>query len=163
MVDRWLFILTLAGALGCALAAGALFAFSSFVMRALMKLPTPTGMKAMQSMNVEAPTPWFMLGLMGPAVVCVVAIVVSVLHSDEGYAGFLIAAAVFYLVGTIGLTAAYHVPRNDALAKVDPESAEGELAWSAYAAPWTKWNHVRVFTGLVASGLYVAALAKACS
>ena len=41
MVDRWLFVLTLAGALGCGLAAGALFAFSSFVMRALMKLPTP--------------------------------------------------------------------------------------------------------------------------
>ena len=123
MVDGWLFVLTLAGALGCGLAAGAFYAFSSFVMRALMRLPAPTGMAAMQSINVEAPKPWFMLGFLGAAVVCVVAVIVSVIDWDEEYARYLLSAGVVYLVGMIGVTAVYHVPRNDALATIDPRAA----------------------------------------
>ena len=163
MVDSWLFVLTLAGALGCGLAAGALFAFSSFVMRALRNVPTPVGLAAMQSINVEAPTGWFMLGFVGPAVVCVVAIVVAVFQWGEGYAPYLLGAGVVYLVGVIGITGRYHQPRNLALLGFDPESAEGERAWRAYAGPWTAWNHVRVVAGLAAAGLFVAALAVACA
>ena len=119
-------------------------------------------MKAMQSINVEAPTPWFMLGFMGPAVVCVVAIVVAVLHWDEAYA-------------RVPARGSRPVPRrhdrhhrrlpraSQRRARRDrPASPEAERAWDDYAAPWTKWNHVRVLAGLVASGLYVAALYVAC-
>lgn len=163
MVDSWLFVLTLAGALGCGLAAGALFAFSSFVMRALRNVPTPVGMAAMQSINVEAPTRWFMLGFVGPAIVCVVAMVVAVFQWGEDYALYLLAAGVVYLVGVIGITGGYHQPRNLALLEFDPSSPEGERAWVDYAGPWTLWNHVRVLAGLIASGLFVAALYVACS
>ncbi len=142
---------------------GAFYAFSSFVMRALMRLPAPTGMAAMQSINVEAPKPWFMLGFLGAAVVCVVAVIVSVIDWDEEYAGYLLSAGVVYLVGTIGVTAVYHVPRNDTLATIDPESGDAESAWAAYAGPWTAWNHLRVLSGLVAAGLFVTALAVASS
>jgi uncharacterized membrane protein len=162
MVDGWLFVLTLVGALGCGLAAGALFAFSSFVMRALRNVSTPVGLAAMQSINIEAPTRWFMLGFAGPAVVCVVAIVVAVFQWSESYAPYLLAAGAVYLIGVIGITGGYHQPRNLALLEFDPSSSEGERAWTEYAGPWTRWNHVRVLAGLVASGLFVAALYVAC-
>jgi len=48
-VDRLLFIVTLLAALGCGLIAGVFFAFSTFVMKALARLPTSHGIAAMQS------------------------------------------------------------------------------------------------------------------
>ena len=56
-MDDLLVALTLVTALGCGLSAGALFAFSSFVMRALARLPAAQGIAAMQSINVVAVTP----------------------------------------------------------------------------------------------------------
>ena len=43
------------------------FAFSSFVMPALRKLPSADGISAMQSINKQAPTPVFMTLLFGTA------------------------------------------------------------------------------------------------
>ncbi len=48
-VDQWLFALTLFAALGCWLIAGVFFAFSTFVMKALARLPSDEGIAAMQS------------------------------------------------------------------------------------------------------------------
>ena len=41
MIDDARFVLTLVAALGCALVGGVFFAFSSFVMKALGRLPAP--------------------------------------------------------------------------------------------------------------------------
>ena len=57
----------LAGAIGTALIAGAFFAFSSFVMGALGKLPPAQGIAAMQSINVVVINPWFMSAFIGTA------------------------------------------------------------------------------------------------
>ncbi len=60
MSDGLLRILTLISALGCGLVAGVFFAFSTFVMKALDRLPPAQGMTAMQSINVVVINPWFM-------------------------------------------------------------------------------------------------------
>jgi hypothetical protein len=46
--------LTLVSALGCGLMAGDFFAFSTFLMKALARLPTAQGIAAMQSINRQA-------------------------------------------------------------------------------------------------------------
>ena len=56
MLDGLLFVLTLFAALGCAMMAGVFFAFSSFVMPALRRLPATQGIAAMQAINVAAVT-----------------------------------------------------------------------------------------------------------
>jgi hypothetical protein len=61
-LDPWLVVLAFAGALGSGLMAGAFFAFSTFVMRALARLPAAEGIAAMQSINVAA-----INAAMGPA------------------------------------------------------------------------------------------------
>ncbi len=53
-----------------------------------------------------------------------------------------LAGCLLYLV-MIVVTAAYHVPHNDALALVDPDSAGAGTAWRHYLSSWTAWNHVR--------------------
>jgi uncharacterized membrane protein len=69
-MSDFLVTLTLVTALGCALSAGALFAFSSFVIKALARLPDPQSIAAMQSINVQAVTPVFMTALFGTGLAC---------------------------------------------------------------------------------------------
>ena len=58
----------------------------------------------------------------------------------------------------LALTGAYHVPRNNPLARVDPQSAEGARIWRTYLVEWTRMNHVRTVVGLAASALLAVAL-----
>jgi uncharacterized membrane protein len=157
-MDGILFALTLGTALGCGLSAGALFAFSSFVMGALARLPAAQGIAAMQSINVMAVTPAFMTALFGTAVAFVALALWALADWNDSYGPYLLSGSALYLIGTIGLTMAYHVPRNDALAKVDPETAEAAGLWTRYMAEWTAWNHVRVAAGLAAAAALTVAL-----
>jgi uncharacterized membrane protein len=158
MIEGWLFVLTLAAALGCGLVAGALYAFSSFVMRALARLPVPQGIAAMQAINLEAPTAPFMAGFVGTAALSVAVVAVALFNLGESYAVYLLVGGLLYLVGVIGLTGAYHIPRNDALAAMEPNSAEAASYWARYVKEWTAWNHVRVLAGLAAAGVLIGAI-----
>ena len=54
MIDGIQLYLVMATALACGLMSGAFYAFSSFVMAGLKRLPTEQGIAAMQSINVTA-------------------------------------------------------------------------------------------------------------
>ena len=157
-MDGLLFALTLAAALGCGLNAGVFFAFSSFVMPALARLQPAQGIAAMQAINVVAVTFAFMLALFGTAVICLVLAVWGIVESDRAFGPYLVAGGALYLAGAIGLTIAYHVPRNDALAKLAPRGAEAERHWSRYLSEWTSLNHVRAAAALAASAAFAVAL-----
>jgi uncharacterized membrane protein len=153
-----LLALTIATALGCATSGGALFAFSSFVMPALDRLPAPQAIAAMQSINLLAVTPVFMTALFGSGLLCVALIVVALAGFDEPYAGYLLAGALVYLIGIPGLTMAYNVPRNNALERLDRASSDAAGHWARFLREWTRANHVRAAAGIVASGLLIGAV-----
>jgi uncharacterized membrane protein len=157
-MDGVLFALTLVTALGSGLSAGALFAFSSFVMQALDRLPPPQGIAAMQSINVMAPTPVFMTALFGTALPALVLLVWGLAELGEPYGGWLVAGAVLYLLGPPGLTMAYHVPRNNALARLDPQDPAAADYWARYVREWTRGNHLRVALGVAAAAAFTLAL-----
>jgi uncharacterized membrane protein len=157
-VDGALFALTLVTALGCGLSAGALFAFSSFVMQALARLRPSEGIRAMQSINVMAPTPVFMTALFGTGVACVALAVWALVDWDDSYGPYLLSGAALYLLGPAGVTMAYNVPRNNALARLDSESPEAGTYWTRYLKEWTAGNHVRVALGVVAAAAFTLAL-----
>jgi uncharacterized membrane protein len=154
-----LFALTLAAALGCGLSAGALFGFSSFIMRGLGRLPGPRGIEAMQSINVTAVTPVFMTALFGTGLLCAVLAVWGLLSLDEDYGPSLLAGSLLYLLGPVGVTMTYNVPRNNALAAADAGSPEAAELWRRYQVEWTRANHLRVALGVAAAGLLSVALA----
>jgi uncharacterized membrane protein len=157
-MDGFLFGLTLAAVVGAGLVGGVFFAFSNFVMKALGRLRPSEGAAAMQSINITVITPTFMTALFGMGLVSLVLIGWGFADLDEPYAGWLIAAGVIYVIGEIATTGAYHVPRNNALARVDPESEEGARVWSTYLVEWTRMNHVRTVSGLAACALFAVAL-----
>jgi uncharacterized membrane protein len=157
-MSRLIQYLTLATALGCGLSAGVFFAFSSFVMPALDRLPAAQSIRAMNSINRLALTPVFMTTLIGTAVACAVLGVWAVASWGERSAALVLAGIALYLVGAIVVTRAANVPLNDALMTADPDGAGAAGRWSSYRADWIVWNHARAVTTLAASGLLIAAL-----
>jgi uncharacterized membrane protein len=147
--------LTIATAVGCGLNGGVFFAFSSFVMPGLARLRPAEGGAAMQSINVTAVTPVFMTALFGTGALSLAVLVAGVAALDESYGGWLVAGGAVYLAGTIVLTMLYHVPRNNALAAVDPATPEGARVWERYLTEWTTGNHVRALAGVLAAALLV--------
>ena len=142
-MDGFLVGLTLATALGCGLTAGVFFAFSTFVMPALGRLPAAEGIAAMQQINVKAINPWFMAALFGTAATSIATMAVVLADWHESYGPYALAGGALDLLGTIGVTMFFNVPRNDALAEVDPRSPEAAGVWARYLTEWTAWNHVR--------------------
>jgi uncharacterized membrane protein len=158
MIDGFLFVLTLITAVACGLVAGFFFAFSACVMKALARLPAAQGVAAMQSINIVVINPLIMGALFGTALACAVLVVASVVEWGEPYAVYLLAGGLLYVVGAIVLTGMYHVPRNNALATVDPNGADAASHWDRYVRGWTAWNHVRTIAPLASAALLSVAL-----
>lgn len=152
-------VLTLATALGAGLIAGAFFAFSSFIMAALRRVPAPEGTRAMQEINVTVINPEFMTALLGTAVACVVVVIAALVDWDGSYGPWLLAGAALYVAGCVGVTIACNVPRNNALARVAAGSAEATEVWHRYAVEWTRWNSVRTIAALAATGCFIGGIA----
>jgi uncharacterized membrane protein len=158
MFARYLFSLTFTAAIGCGLIAGVFFAFSTFVMPALARIQPSQGIAVFQSINVTVYNPWFMGTFMGTAVACILLTVSSLLKWQQPGAAYLLVGSLLYLVGTVLVTIAFNVPLNDALAIVDPGSADGASLWSSFLPNWTNWNHVRTVAALAAAASFTLAL-----
>jgi uncharacterized membrane protein len=153
-----LYAATLATALGSGLNAGVFFAFSTFVMPALKRLPAAHGIAAMQSINKLAVTPAFMAALFGTAVACLGLVAWAVISSGERPTALVIAGGALYLVGTIGVTIVCNVPLNDGLAMLHPQDAGAASRWAEYVTKWTAWNHVRTVAALAAAAVLTTSL-----
>jgi uncharacterized membrane protein len=156
--DNLLPLVTLAAALGCGLMAGVFFAFSTFVMKALARLPQGEGIAAMQAINVAVVNPWFMLVFLGTAGLCGFLAVLSLLRWEQPGSAYLLAGSLLYLAGTVLVTLVCNVPKNNALAQLqraDPHSAH---VWPEYLSRWTAWNHVRTLAALAGAASLTLAL-----
>ncbi|MBD2369619.1 DUF1772 domain-containing protein [Leptolyngbya sp. FACHB-402] len=149
--------LTLIAAIGSGIVAGVFFAFSTFVMPALARIEPVQGIAAMQSINITAINPLFMLALFGTAVVCFLLAILTGLKWGQPHSAYLPIGSLLYLIGSIGVTIAFNVPLNDALASVKPNSPEGATLWSKYLMNWTFWNHVRTISAAIATLLFTIA------
>jgi uncharacterized membrane protein len=158
MIDGFLFVLTLVTAVACGLVAGFFFAFSTCVMKALARLPAAQGVAAMQSINVVVINPLVMAALFGTVLACGALVIASVVEWGEPYAVYMVVGGLVYLVGAIVLMGAYHVPRNNALATLDPHGADAASHWDRYVRTWTAWNHVRTVSPLASAAILTIAL-----
>lgn len=151
--------LTPVAGLGAGLTAGVFLAFSSFVMTGLGRAPAAVGVRAMQEINRAAPNPVFMATLFGTALLAA-ALAVAAIATGSPSRWLVVAGALAYLV-CLGLTVAYHVPRNDALDVLDPTAPGAVEAWRTYLIDWTRLNHVRTVSA--AAGCLLLLLSRGAS
>ncbi|OWY61723.1 hypothetical protein B7486_62285 [cyanobacterium TDX16] len=156
MTSRLLLVLTVSGAVGAGLVGGVFFAFSTFVMGGLRRLTPKEGIRAMQAINEAALAPPFMILLFGTAALCLGLAVTGMVRWGEDGAALLVAGGLLYVV-VMAMTAAFHVPRNLALALVDPESTGAAAEWATYVRSWVAGNHVRTLAGTGAAALLTLA------
>lgn len=151
-------ITTVLCALGAGLTAGIFYAFSTFVMAALARLPPPDGIAAMNAINVTVINPWFMAVFMGTPLLCVAVAILAFLNWSTPGSAIILSAAILYVASSFLVTIFFNVPLNNALAAAVPASPEGAALWARYLTDWTFWNHVRTALPLVATAMFIVGL-----
>jgi uncharacterized membrane protein len=141
----------LLAAVGAATVGGVFFAFSTFVMRALAQLPPAHGVAAMQRINVVVLNPLFLGIFVGTAGLHGLAALLALVAWVPMRSPLLLVAAVFYVAGSVGVTMAANVPRNDRLASMPADSSAAHDYWPVYVREWTFWNHVRTVASLTSA------------
>ncbi|WP_262852621.1 anthrone oxygenase family protein [Mumia quercus] len=150
-------VLTYVALVGAGVMSGVYVAFSVMVMPSLDRRPPTEAVGFMQETNRFAVRPGFQLAFSGTAVVSLVAALLAVLEGGDGR-WWTVAAALAYLASVV-LTGTFHVPRNNALDRVDASTvpAAGN-AWASYARPWTQANHLRALMCVASVVAYAVAL-----
>lgn len=143
-----------------ALIGGVFFAFSVFVIRALAELPARQGIAAMQRINIAVITPVFLGVFLGAVPLLGIAAFVAGNPATGQAQVWLIAALGVYTIGSVGVTVAFNVPRNNRLASLAPDSAQALDYWPVYVRQWLRWNHVRTLASLLAAAACVVAAAE---
>ena len=150
--------LVVAAILGSAIIGGVFFAFSSFVMKALSRVPSHEGIAAMQSINVVVLNPSFLGTFVGTALVSVLIAVFAIKGWGSSATPWFLAGALLYVVGTFLVTGLGNVPLNNQLAEVsaaDPDAAE---IWEHYLDRWTMLNTLRTAAAAAAALLFTLGL-----
>lgn len=151
-------IAIVAAALSSGLLAGVYFAFSTFVMQSLARLPVDQGIAAMQSINVTIVRSPFIVVFMLAAALSVFVAAMAIIYWRGSVSVMMLAGAALYIVASFLSTIVFNVPLNDALDKVDGHAAEAAQLWTAYLGDWMRWNHVRTVASLFAACAFDRAL-----
>ena len=112
----------------------------------------------MQRINVVVLNPLFLAVFVGTAILSVLCAIASFFPWAGPKSLLALIAAGCYGFGSFGVTAAFNVPRNERLAKLEAESREAGEYWPIYVREWLLWNHVRVVASLVSSAFAAGAL-----
>jgi uncharacterized membrane protein len=158
MTDTLITILLWFCALGCGLLAGLYFAFSAFIMTALDRAGPAHGIAAMNSINLTILRSLFMPLFFGTTLGAAALAQIGLLRTHTPAAICMLVGGLTYVLGMFVVTMAGNVPLNNALAAANTTSGQAILVWQRYLSAWTRWNHVRTLTSLIASGMFIAAI-----
>jgi uncharacterized membrane protein len=157
-MDTWLSTLTVVGAATTGLMAGLYFAFSISVLPALARLDGDDGLAAMQHINRVILNPLFLTVFLGCGLSGAVLAISSIWTWDQPGAGLRLGGGLVAFAGNLVLTAAYHVPRNNAIDTVEAGTAAGRKEWARYQREWVPANHLRGIACTLALVLLLLAL-----
>jgi uncharacterized membrane protein len=142
-----------AAIIGIALMAGVYFTFSVFIMKSLEALPHEVAIASMNSINKVILKSGFMPLFFGSSFLSAILIFLV----DAGPSGYwVITGSAVYLLGMLVCTITFNVPLNNQLR--DAPSNQQLKMWQHYLIHWTRWNHLRAISSLLAFVFYVIAL-----
>lgn len=157
-MDELITIVARVGIVGAGLVGGTFFAFSTFIMAALKRLPDNQGIRSMQQINRTVYTPWFMIPFLGTTLFSVGAILLGALNIDQDLWIALLSAGLFYAFGVFLVTGIHNVPLNSKLDRVQADDELSSEVWRLYLKVWTRWNHVRTVSAVLSTILFAYVL-----
>ena len=98
-----------------------------------------------------------MLVLVGTALTSLAAGVLGLVRWGDPGSPLLIVGAALYRV-SLTVTITYHIPRNNALAALNPADPSSPEQWRRYQVEWTRMNHVRVALAVAAAVTFLLAV-----
>jgi uncharacterized membrane protein len=102
---------------------------------------------------------WFMPLFFGTTLASAALVVIGLSRLRAPGSVLLIAGGLVYVAGMFGVTMFCNVPLNNALQAVTTESRTGTAIWNDYLRRWTRWNHLRTASCLIAAALFILRLA----
>lgn len=147
-------ILLTAGLL-MALLSGIFLAFSDFVMRGLVQAPNAEGSSGMVGLNRTVYKSIFMLLFMGFLPLTLGLVVMAFSQVSGPAFGMIVAGALSYFVGVVGMTMLGNVPLNHKLEALADEPVERAAFWPEFATRWTPRNHVRSVSSAFAAAMWL--------
>ena len=145
-------------AIGCGLLAGVYFAFSAFVMTALGRIDQMRGVAAMKEINSVILKSPFMPIFLATTLTGLALAILGIVRWGAPSAVPMLAGGAIYVLGMFVVTMLFNVPLNNAIAAVDPASAEAAGVWARYLHDWVFWNHVRTVASTAAFALFIFAI-----
>lgn len=153
-------ILLVIAALTTGLIAGLFSAWSYAVSPGLARVQNVEFIASMQAMNRAILNPVFLSCFLGTALLLPLDVYLQYRSSLPARFWLLLAAAVLYIVGVIGITMGGNVPLNEALDAFRLEAASPEeiaRQREAFEGPWNRLNTLRTVASLLAFVLTVVA------
>jgi len=139
------------------LMAGIYFSFSVFIMKSLAQLPAMQAAQAMNKINDVIVNTSF-LPVFFITTLWYAGLIVWSFASWQGQQSmWVIAVAVIYVLGMFGVTAFGNVPLNNQLKAQEANPAMLQQVWQEYLRRWTRLNHLRTLSCMLACALLAAA------
>lgn len=132
-------IILLGAVLLTGLSAGLFYAWSVSVIPGTQKVSDEAYLQTMQSINRAILNPAFFVVFFGSAVLLSLSNFYAY-HMDKSVFAFFLAATLFYIFGTIGVTGMGNVPLNDKLDELDLMQSSSEILSKFRVSYETKWN-----------------------
>ena len=142
-------------AVGAGLMAGVYFAFSAFIMRSFDSLNAENAVDSMNAVNDIILRSWFMPFFFGTSLLYLVLALQICFHWNNPNALLLLINGLIYFVGMFLCTIFFNVPLNKRLAMAKENNSDLDQVWSNYYKYWTRWNHLRTVSSLIACMLSI--------
>ncbi|MAD45911.1 MAG: hypothetical protein CMI02_13535 [Oceanospirillaceae bacterium] len=134
-----------------ALMGGVYFVFSAFVMKALQH--AGNGSEAMVEINRFILKSLFMPVFSASTLLALMLLLWQLMNEQNI---FIISGSAVYIGGMFICTALFNVPLNNRLLAAQHSNGENPF-WPVYLRQWTRWNHLRMLSSLLAAALIGAA------
>lgn len=156
-------IVLLLAAVLCSLVAGFLFAFAVVVMPGIASLDDAAFLRAFQAIDriIQNGQPLFVLVWVGSVLSAVAAAALGLWTLSGAARALIVIAALAYLIGVQGPTAAVHIPLNNWIQKLDVVTMTDEArrdTRDTFERRWNRWNAVRTAAAGVVVVLWLVAL-----
>ncbi|WP_430592901.1 DUF1772 domain-containing protein [Humidisolicoccus flavus] len=124
------------------------FAFAGQILPRLDRAQPSAAIREMQKLNREVERAPFFIAFFGAAVCSIATIILGVQTTPLLHLVLAVVGGVSYLVG-VSITIAWNVPRNRALARLNPTAPGSALAWRAYSREWGAANWTRAICSTI--------------